>query len=149
MIRSARISDVPEVQRLINHFAEKDEMLPRSLNAIYEDIRDFYVMEEDGSIIGCCALHISWSDLAEIRSLAIDEHLQKKGFGKKLMEQCLAEARDLGISRVFALTYAVGFFEKLGFHKADKAALPRKIWSDCINCPKFPNCSEEAVVKDI
>ena len=137
------------MQKLINHFAGNNEMLPRSLNAIYEDIRDFLVMEEGGQIVGCCALHITWNDLAEIRSLAVDSRIHKNGAGRRLVEACLDEAKELGVPKVFALTYVPGFFEKLGFARVDKGTLPQKIWSDCINCPKFPDCGEEAVAKDL
>ncbi|MCE5315361.1 MAG: N-acetyltransferase [Armatimonadota bacterium] len=149
MIRKAKISDVPTLQGLINHFANNDEMLPRSLNAIYEDIRDFLIIEEDGRILGCCALHITWEDLAEVRSLAVDPSVQGKGYGRMLVQACLDDAKDMGVPKVFALTYVPGFFEKMGFSPVDKSALPHKIWSECINCPKFPDCGEEAVAIEL
>lgn len=149
MIRKARVPDVPDIHRLINSFAQKDAMLPRALNAIYENVRDFFVMEEDGRIVGCCALHVTWGDLAEVKSLAVAQDAQGSGLGRLLVESCLAEARDMGIPRVFALTYVSGFFAKLGFSAIDKSALPHKIWSECINCPKFPDCGEEAVALDL
>jgi len=149
VIRKARVPDVPELQRLINSFAEKDAMLPRSLSAIYESVRDFFVIEQDGRVTGCCALHITWEDLAEIKSLAVDESAQGKGHGRQLVETCLAEAREMGVPKVFALTYIPGFFERLGFSRVDKGTLPHKIWTECINCPKFPNCGEEAVVLEL
>lgn len=145
MIRKARIPDVPAIQNLVNSFANNNEMLPRSLNAIYENIRDFLVVDEDNHIIACCALHITWGDLAEVKSLAVDSSVQGKGYGKLLVESCLNEAREMGVPAAFALTYKPGFFEKLGFEPVDKATLPHKIWSECINCPKFPDCGEEAV----
>ena len=149
MIRKAMVPDVPEIQKLVNSFASRDAMLPRSLNAIYENIRDFVILERDGKIIGCCALHVTWDDLAEIKSLAVDESVQGSGYGRMLVTSCLVEARELGIPRVFALTYVPEFFEKLGFSRADKAMLPHKIWSECINCPKFPDCGEEAVTLEL
>lgn len=136
---------MPELQRLINSFADRGAMLPRALNTIYEGIRDFVVAEDGDKITGCCALHVTWGDLAEIKSLAVDESAQGIGLGHKLVQTCLSEARDMGIPTVFALTYVPGFFEKLGFRRVDKSALPHKIWSECINCPKFPDCGEEAV----
>ena len=149
MIRKAWIPDVTEIQRLVNYFAEKNAMLPRSLNTIYENIRDFYVLEQDGQIVGCCALHVTWGDLAEVKSLAVDENAQGKQLGRQLVEACLNDAREMGIPKVFALTYVPGFFEKLGFQGVDKSTLPHKIWSECINCYKFPDCGEEAVAKDL
>lgn len=145
MIRRAKIADAADIQKLVNSFAAKDAMLPRALSTIYENIRDFYVIENAGSVVGCCALHVTWDDLAEVKSLAVDESTQGKGYGKLLVEQCLADARDLGVPRAFALTYIPDFFERLGFARVDKATLPHKIWSECINCPKFPDCGEEAV----
>jgi amino-acid N-acetyltransferase len=139
------MTDVPEIHKLINFWAAKDEMLPKSLIAIYENLRDFYVADEDTKILGCCALHISWDDLAEIKSLAVDETAQGIGLGKKLAQSCIYEAKELGIPRLFALTYVPEFFIKLGFHKIENASLPHKIWSECIYCPKFPNCGEIAV----
>ena len=145
MIRKARMPDVQELQVLVNHFAAKNEMLPRSLNTIYENIRDFFVIESDGRIVGCCALHVTWGDLAEIKSLAVDETFQGSGCGRLLVEACLSEAREMGIPKVFALTYVPDFFQKMGFLRVDKNTLPQKIWSECINCHKFPDCGEEAV----
>lgn len=137
------------IQSLVNYFAAKDEMLPRSLSAIFENVRDFYIYEKDAKVIGCCALHVIWEDLAEIKSLAVDEAAQGAGVGKQLMEACLRDARELGINKVFALTYRPTFFERAGFARIDKSTLPHKIWSDCINCPKFPDCGEEAVIRDL
>ncbi len=149
MIRKATVKDVAAIQGLVNHFAAKDEMLPRSLNAIFESLRDFYVFERDDQLLGCCALHVIWEDLAEVKSLAVDEAAQGIGVGKQLMDACLQDAVELGINRVFALTYRPSFFERFGFIRSDKATLPHKIWSDCINCPKFPDCGEEAVIKEL
>ena len=145
MIRRAKIADVGEIQKLVNSFAAKNAMLPRALSTIYENVRDFYVADEDGRVVGCCALHVTWGDLAEVKSLAVDENTQGKGYGRLLVEKCLEDARGLGVPRAFALTYIPDFFEKLGFARIDKATLPHKIWSECINCPKFPDCEEEAV----
>ena len=134
---------------MVNSFADKSAMLPRALSTIYENIRDFYVVEQNGAVIGCCALHITWGDLAEVKSLAVGESTQGSGYGRQLVEKCLDEARGLGIPRVFALTYVADFFEGLGFSRVDKGTLPQKIWSECINCPKFPDCGEEAVAIDL
>lgn len=145
-IRKARITDVAAMQKLINGFADRGEMLHRSLNDLYENIRDFYVVEMDGSVLGCCALHVSWGDLAEVKALVVADELQRQGWGKRLVEQCLSDACVLSIPKVFTLTYKPGFFEKLGFTRIDKNDLPRKIWSECINCPKYPDCGEEALI---
>jgi amino-acid N-acetyltransferase len=144
--RKAKISDLKQVQKLINDFAKREQMIPRSLNELYETVRDFFVCEADGKICGVCALHIMWEDLAEIRSLAVDGKYQKKGLGRNLVRQCLKEARALGMNKVFALTYRPEFFKKLGFAGVDKASLPQKIWGDCLRCHKFPECDEHAVI---
>ena len=145
-IRKARLADVPAIHRLVNSFADKGELLHRSLNELYENLRDYYVVEDNGDVIACCALHINWEDLAEIKSLVVSEEAQGKGLGGSLLSACLAEARDLGIPKVFALTYKPEFFEKNGFDRIDKARLPQKIWTECVRCPKFPDCGEEALV---
>ncbi len=146
MIRKAKISDVKAIQSLVNHYAESGQMLPRTLNELYEDLRDFHVFEENGSLIGVCALHVSWDGLAEVRSLAVRQDRIKSGIGTALVRECLAEAAELQAARVFVLTYQGGFFKKLGFTAVDKKELPHKIWTDCLNCVKFPDCDESALI---
>lgn len=145
-IRKARISDLKRVHVLINDFARREQMIPRSLNELYETLRDLFICEVDGVIYGVCALHIMWEDLAELRSLAVDRRYQKRGIGRNLVKQCLKEAKALGIKRIFALTYHPDFFKKMGFTEIDKSNLPQKIWGDCLRCPKFPECNEIAVI---
>ncbi|HOU36481.1 MAG TPA: N-acetyltransferase [Candidatus Omnitrophota bacterium] len=147
MLRKARVQDIKQIQALINSFARKDLMLARSLNELYEGIRDFWVYEKNGRILGCCALHISWDDLAEIKSLAVRKDRQSGGIGSKLVSACLAEAKDLGSKRVFVLTYQPSFFTQFGFKRVRHDALPHKVWAECINCPKFPNCQEISLLK--
>ena len=149
MIRKARISDVKEIQKMVEVYAQKGEMLPRSLSELYDNLRDFYVLEENGILSGVCALHICWDDLAEVRSLVVAEGHTRKGIGRQLVTACVDEAREFGIKRVFALTYQRSFFDKLGFHEIDKMHLPHKIWGDCIKCSKFPDCDEIAMVMDL
>ena len=149
MIRKAQIRDIKEIQKLINSFAKKDLMLPRSLNELYESMRDFWVAEENNKVVGCCALHISWDDLAEIKSLAVAKNRQGKGIARELVLACLDEAKKLGAKRIFALTYKPDYFKKFGFKRIKNADLPHKIWAECINCCKFPNCQEIALLKDL
>jgi amino-acid N-acetyltransferase len=150
VIRRATIADAEHIQQLINHFADQGRLLPRSLSEIYDNLRDFHVYEnKDRSIVGVCALHISWDDLAEIRSLAVATEARKNGIGMKLVEACLEEARQLGVTRVFLLTYIPPYFERAGFRPVDKSTLPHKIWADCIKCVKFPNCDEIAMILDL
>jgi amino-acid N-acetyltransferase len=148
-LRKAKMADAPAIQRLITIFASRDEMLHRSLGEVYESIRNFFVVEDEGSVVACGALQISWDNLAEIKSLAVAEAHQGRGHGKWIVLACLDEGRSLGLARLFALTYKPGFFEKLGFRVVDKATLPHKVWNECIRCPKFPDCGEIAVVLDL
>ncbi len=145
-VEKAKIQDVPQIHRLINYFADRDQMLARSLSEIYENIRDYFVVKQGEQVIACAALHVSWSDLAEIKSVAVAEDSQKQGSGTQLIEACLKEARELGIANVFCLTYQPGFFERFGLSQIDKMELPRKIWTECYRCPKFPNCDEIALI---
>jgi amino-acid N-acetyltransferase len=145
-VEKARINDVTHMHELINYFADRDEMLPRPLSEIYENIRDYFVVRESERVIACAALHVSWSDLAEIKSLAVAENSQEQGIGAQLVEACLKEANELGITTVFCLTYKPGFFEKLGFSQVEKVELPHKVWGECYRCPKFPNCDEVALI---
>ncbi|HOX38769.1 MAG TPA: N-acetyltransferase [Candidatus Brocadiia bacterium] len=145
-IRKAAIADVPNIHKLVNHWAGRERMLARALSEIYENLRDFVVCEENGAIIACGALHIIWSDLGEIKSLAVAQERVGSGVGRAVVEVCLTEARALGLQRVFALTYEPEFFEKCGFRRVSKDSLPQKIWSECVRCPKFPDCDEVAVI---
>ncbi|MBA7648036.1 Amino-acid acetyltransferase [subsurface metagenome] len=145
-VEKAKISDVAQMHKLINYFAGKEEMLARSLSEMYENIRDYFVVRQGEQMIACAALHVNWSDLAEIKSLAVAEDNQKQGIGAQLVEACLNEAKELGIPTVFCLTYKPAFFEKFGFSQRDKMELPRKVWTECYRCPKFPNCEEVALI---
>jgi amino-acid N-acetyltransferase len=148
-VEKARISDVPQMHELINYFAGKDEMLPRSLSELYENIRDCFVVRQGERVIACASLHVFWSDLAEIRSLAVAEGNQEQGLGGQLLKACLQEAEELGITTIFCLTYRPVLFEKFGFSRVDKMDLPRKVWTECYRCPKFPNCDEVALVRHL
>jgi len=142
IIRKARLSDVEAMHRLVNKYAEGGVMLSRPRSMLYECIHDFAVAEIDGEIVGTGALHIMWIDLAEVRALAVREDCIKQGVGRQLVDYFLQEAAAMGIPKVFALTYQPGFFAKMGFAVVEKESLPQKVWTECINCPKFPNCDE-------
>lgn len=145
-IERAGIGDVAQMHELINRFADKGEMLARSLSDMYENVRDYFVVKEGERVIACAALHVMWSDLAEIKSVAVAEASQSRGIGIQLVKACLEEAKKLGIPTVFCLTYKPVFFESVGFSQLDKLELPRKVWGECYRCPKFPDCDEVALI---
>ena len=152
VVRKARATDVPAMQTLVAHFAARGELLPRTLGELYQHLRDFFVCEVDGDIVGLCALSLYWEDLAEIRTLAVHGAHGGKGLGAALVTACLEEAAALGVRRVFALTYRPGYFERFGFRTIDKRELPQKIWKDCIKCAKFACgracCDEIALIRE-
>ena len=145
-VEKAKIGDVPEIHKLVNYFAGKGEMLPRALSEIYEELRDYFVVRDGNRAVACVALHVNWADLAEIKALAVSEDYQNQGVGSALIKACIDDARELDIPTVFCLTYKPAFFESSGFAKIDKAELPRKVWTECYHCPKFPNCDEVALI---
>jgi amino-acid N-acetyltransferase len=142
----ARVTDANSMHRLISHFADKGEMLPRALSEIYDGIRDYFVVRKGGRVIACAALQVTWADLAEIRSLAVDRQEQNQRIGSLLIQACLNDAKELGIPRVFCLVRKPAFFEKHGFRLVDKKELPQKVWAECYRCPKFPDCDEVALI---
>jgi amino-acid N-acetyltransferase len=145
-IRKAIVKDAEEIRKVINAYASENRMLPRSLSEIYENIRDYSVGEDGGEVVGSCALHIFWNDLAELRSLAVrSDHLGRQ-VGIRMIRRVLSEAPALGIRKVFILTAIPRYFEKVGFRAVEKSELPQKIWAECIRCPKFPDCDEVAMI---
>ncbi len=152
MIRKAKIQDVKSIHEILNYHANQSLLLPRSLSELYDHLRDFYVIENTGvkgSILGVCSLNISWEDLGEIRSLAVVEESQRGGLGSELVEACLSEAVELGLSKVFVLTLIKDFFARFGFKEVEKSSLPHKIWADCVRCPRFPDCDEIAMILEL
>ena len=152
MIRKAVIGDIKTIHKLLNDYGEQGLLLPRSLSELYNHLRDFFVAEDDDqrrTVLGVCALGICWEDLAEIRSLAVSENQKGKRIGSQLVGACITEARSLGLKKVFTLTYAPGFFSRLGFKEVRKSALPHKVWADCLKCPKFPDCDETAMLIEL
>jgi amino-acid N-acetyltransferase len=145
-VERAKIPDVPQMHKLINYYADKGEMLARPLSELYEGIRDYLVVREGERVVACAALHVAWADLAEIRSLAVAEERKNTGLGARLVQACLEEAEALGIGTIFCFTYQPEFFKRQGFVDIDKMELPRKVWTDCLRCPKFPNCDEIALI---
>ncbi len=152
----AATADAQAIHDLVNLYAQRGDMLPRTMGEVYENLRDFFVARDssagaaqNGAFLGCVSLHIVWSDLAEVKALAVPEDVQTRGLGSLLVQATIDEARLLGLERLFALTYRPAFFERLGFVQADVMTLPRKVWNECYRCPKFPTCNEIAVVYDL
>ena len=144
-IRKAAIQDCGPILKLVNDLALLQILLPRSPASVIENIRDFFIAEIDGRFVGCGALHIVWTDLAEIRSIAVDPSTQRAGIGRKLIDVMVAEAEAVGIPKLFAFTYVQSFFEKLGFHVVPHGQLPHKVFNDCLHWPKFMACDEIAM----
>ncbi|MGI6376582.1 MAG: N-acetyltransferase [Anaerolineae bacterium] len=144
-IRAATVQDVPRMANIINGFAAHGIMLPRSHYQFYQHIQQFVVAEAQGEVIGCGALSVVWSDLSEIRSVAVDAGWQGLGVGRMIVEALLQRAAELGLPGVFTLTYQPDFFQRFGFYRVAHETLPHKIWGDCLNCPKYPDCDEVAM----
>lgn len=148
ILRKATIADVKCIHKLLMDCANKRLLLPRSFNELYSHLRDFVVAEDRRQevVVGCCALTITWEELAEVRSLVVTEDAQGQGLGRKLVEFCISDALTFGIYKIFTLTYQVSFFQKLGFSDVSKDILPQKVWADCLKCPQFPDCDEVAMM---
>lgn len=148
LIRKARVADVGEIRRILREFAEKGQLLARTMAELYSQVRDYYVYQENdhSPIIGISALHVCWEALGELRSVAVLENYQGKGVGTRLVEICLSEAITLGLEQVFVLTYRPDFFAHFGFEVVDKNVLPHIVWADCVRCTKFPECDEIAML---
>ena len=149
VVDRATVGDVDGITDLVNFWAARGDMLPRTKGETYENLRDFFVVRDGGEVVACGALHIVWADIAELKSLAVAESRQGLGYGQHLVRACVEEAGRLGLDRVFALTYKPEFFERFGFVQADVMALPRKVWNECYRCPKFPGCNEIAITLDL
>lgn len=146
-IRKALMRDAKHIHAIIKDRTKDAMVLPRPLSSVYAHLRDFFVAEsEDGQIVGCCALAISWECLAEVRSLVVVPEARGARLGDRMVEACIQEARELGVCDVFVLTNIEKFFNRLGLVETDKNVLPQKIWADCINCPQFPDCDEIPMV---
>ncbi len=146
-VRPAKVTDAAAVCELINYYAERGRMLHRSLESVYNVLRDFLVAaDDDGRIVGCAAVSLVWSDLAEVKSMAVRADRQRQGIGSALLQAAIADARRLGVKRVFVLTYETEFFARGGFEVIDRNSLPEKVWSECVSCPKADACDETAMM---
>jgi amino-acid N-acetyltransferase len=146
-IRKASLTDITALLELINAYAAKGIMLPRTEFEMAENIRDFLVAFDAGRLVGCGALHFYTASSGEVRSLAVDPEVKTRGIGRALVEALEEEARAQELHSIFAFTYVPGFFGKLGFEEVDRGELPLKAWKDCLRCPKFQACDEIAVLK--
>ncbi len=147
LIRRATVADVPAMGQIINDCAEFGLMLPRSMSSLYENVREFFVAEDEDKVVGVCGLSVVWANLAEVCALAVQPDQRGLGLGRKLTEACIEEARTLGVRTIMTLTYEQAFFEKLGFSVVDRQQLPLKVWSECIRCPKSQACDEIAMTR--
>lgn len=146
-VRKARMSDVPALLELINGYAARGIMLPRTEFEISESIRDFSIALTDGTFAGCGALHFYSPTTAEIRSLAVEQSAKTRGVGRRIVETLVNEAVEYSLDAVFAFTYVPDFFRKMGFTEVERGALPLKAWKDCLRCPKFQACDEIAMIR--
>ena len=143
------MADSQTLASMIKYYADLELMLPKNLPFLYQRLRDYTVVEENGGIVAVGGLHILWHDLAEVCSLAVQPEKTNSGIGRGLVEHLIMECVKLEINKSFALTYQPGFFEKCGFKRIEKEQLPQKVWTECINCPKFPNCDEVALIRNV
>ncbi|MDH5649693.1 MAG: N-acetyltransferase [Gammaproteobacteria bacterium] len=148
-VRPAEIHDVVAIHHLIENYAAMGNLLPRPMNELYRHLRDFFVVEVDGRVVGCGALEIFTEILGEVRSLVVEESHKGLGLGRLLVERIMEEAANIGLSKLMALTYVPEFFHKLGFQTVDKDTLPEKVWGICVKCYKYGNCDEIAVLKNV
>ena len=148
MIKKATIADVKEIHSFIQEASKSGEILPRPLNDLFQFLRDYWVYREGKGrpIRAVNSIHICWDDLAEIRNLFVDPKLRGRGIGETMVRMAIDDAKAIGVGHIFALTYRPGFFERLGFREVDKQIFPSKVWADCLNCLKFPDCDETAVI---
>lgn len=149
LYRKPTFADVDEIYELIAGYAARGIMLPKPHSVLYETLREFVVAEDVASkkIVGVGALHLTWNELAEVRSMAVDENFSRHGIGSEIVRKLLDEGRAVGVKNFFTLTYRPDFFSSLGFEMTTKESLPHKIWKECIDCPKFPNCDEIAMTR--
>ncbi len=148
-VRSASAGDVEEIFSLLKPFAEKHIILDRSRDNIFQHLQEFLVAEYDGGLAGVACVHVYSESLAEVRSLVVKPEHQKHGVGRLLVEGCEQWAKELGVAKLFALTYVTGFFSSLGYRVVSKESLPQKVWTVCVHCDRFSHCDEIAVEKDL
>jgi amino-acid N-acetyltransferase len=147
IVRKANMQDIPALLGLINGYAGKGIMLPRTEFELSENMRDFMVAWDGRALAGCGALHFYSPTVGEVRSLATAETHKKHGVGRLIIQALVTEAQTYGLDAIFAFTYVKDFFAKVGFHEVERGELPLKAWKDCLRCPKFNSCDETAVMR--
>ncbi len=148
-VRKATVDDVDRILQLVNYYANKGMMLPKTAFKVYKNLQNYFVVEDGKRVVACAALIVLWNDLAEICSLAVDEQHMGRGIGKKLVHKCIEEAKKLNVPQLIVLTYQDGFFKKMGFRFVDKDSFPRKLMWECLECPKLEQCDEQAYLIDL
>ena len=146
--RKPNFADVEGIYELVMDYANEGQMLARSRNVLYETLREMIIAVEDKKVVGVGALHILWSELAEVRSVAVARDKRRLGIGRKIVEKLMEEGRGFGVKKFFTLTYQPEFFSSLNFTVITKNDLPHKVWKECIDCPKFPDCDEIPMAHD-
>jgi len=150
-VRSAQIGDVTGILRLLNHYAAQGDLLPRTRQDVEENLKHFKVISMGSEIVACGSLEHFTPELAEIRSLMVATQIKGGGLGRQIVEKLISTALARQVGRVMALTYVPEFFQKFGFKTVNKDIFifPEKIWGICVNCYKFHNCDEIAVLLEL
>ena len=146
-VRKAAMRDIAPMLEVINDYAKKGIMLPRTEFEMSENMRDFSVVYAGDELLGCGALHFYSPTMGEVRSLAVAERAKTMGVGRLVVETLVKEALEYELDAIFAFTYVPGFFAKVGFDEVERGELPLKAWKDCLRCPKFQSCDEIAVLR--
>ncbi|MGE0086836.1 MAG: N-acetyltransferase [Desulfococcaceae bacterium] len=151
IVRKAAIEDIRHIHRLLHTYSHQGDLIPRPLSDLYDHVRDFSVSADTVTkqVVGCCALQFCWEDLAEIRSLVVENAYRRMGVASGLVESCIREAGSYGMTKLFCLTFKPDFFSRFGFGRIQRSDLPLKIWSDCMLCVKFPDCQAIAMMKEM
>lgn len=148
-VRAALETDIPAIQALLRHYANMGELLPRTKTDILTNLEHFRVVEQAGQVVACGSLEHFTPELAEVRSLMVKEEFKSAGLGKIIVRDIIQTAKRRKVKRLMALTYVPEFFHKLGFKTVNKEIFPEKIWGICVNCYKFHNCDEIAVLLEL
>lgn len=148
-VHAAKVTHAEGIHDLLTKYSDQEVLLPRAVSEILALIPQFLIIEEQSDVIGCVAIEIFSVELGEVRSLAVDPAYKNQQLGRLLLEAIEAYARELGLTKMMALTYVEGFFHKYGYQTVEMTSLPEKVWRVCVKCPKFHNCDEIPVLKNL